>query len=309
MSFDYELINISEVKILAIIVSYNFERWIDRCLGSLKESLHPPDVIVLDNCSKDNTVERVKKEWPDVRLIANDENLGFGKANNMGISIALKEGYDAVFLLNQDAWIDQYTLGTLAECSEKFGEFGILSPVHCDGGGINLDYGFAACTHVADKRQLPYTSSPVECKFINAAFWFIPIRVIKNIGGFSPLFYHYGEDKDYVNRIAYHGYKLGYVPTVFGCHDRAFRKTTESDFFRGERVYLLSEYLDINHGFCHCFAYSVLAELKKACVALLKLNFKYFWRFMGIANGMLIHTPRICRFRGIYKEKRPHFVD
>lgn len=49
------------MKILTIIVSYNFEKWISRCLNSLQASSHPTDIIVIDNCSKDRTVEIIKK--------------------------------------------------------------------------------------------------------------------------------------------------------------------------------------------------------------------------------------------------------
>ena len=99
------------MKILVIIVSYNFERWIDRCLNSLRQSEQQADVVVIDNASQDRTVSLIESRYPEVRLIKSKENLGFGRANNIGMKIALKEGYDAVFLLNQDAWIDAKVLG------------------------------------------------------------------------------------------------------------------------------------------------------------------------------------------------------
>lgn len=114
------------MKILTIIVSYNFEPWIDRCLGSLKASLQPTDTLVIDNGSSDRTVEILRKNYPEIRLIANHANLGFGKANNIGMQIALKEDYDAVFLLNQDAWIDPKTLGSLAQESLRHPDYAIL---------------------------------------------------------------------------------------------------------------------------------------------------------------------------------------
>ena len=87
------------MKVLVIIVSYNFERWIDRCLNSLRHSEYPIDVLVIDNGSKDQTIQRIKNDFPEIRLIESPENLGFGKANNIGMKIALEEGYQYVFLL------------------------------------------------------------------------------------------------------------------------------------------------------------------------------------------------------------------
>ena len=139
------------MKILTIIVSYNFEKWISRCLNSLKASSHPTDIIVIDNCSKDRTVEIIQKEYPQVRLIANSANLGFGRANNIGMQIAMKEGYDAVFLLNQDAWIGNDTLAVLAAQAVRHPEFGILSPVHLNGIGKELDKGFASYARLASR--------------------------------------------------------------------------------------------------------------------------------------------------------------
>ena len=65
------------MKILTIIVSYNFEKWIERCLGSLKASSHPTDIIVIDNCSNDRTVEIIKTQYTYVRLIENHANLAY----------------------------------------------------------------------------------------------------------------------------------------------------------------------------------------------------------------------------------------
>ena len=101
------------MRILVIIVSYNFESWIERCLGSLSESDYPVDTIVIDNGSKDHTIERIQTSYPHIRLIDNQSNLGFGKANNIGMQIALSEKYEAVFLMNQDTWIEPQTIQIL----------------------------------------------------------------------------------------------------------------------------------------------------------------------------------------------------
>jgi len=92
------------MKVSVIIVSYNFEQWIDRCLGSLRRSTSPISVIVVDNGSKDKTTQIIEKNYPEVHLIKTGANLGFGKANNIGIRYAMEQGADYFFLLNQDAW-------------------------------------------------------------------------------------------------------------------------------------------------------------------------------------------------------------
>ena len=296
------------MKILTIIVSYNFEKWISRCLNSLKASSHPTDILVIDNCSKDQTVEIIQKEYPQVRLIANSANLGFGRANNIGMQIAMKEGYDAVFLLNQDAWIGNDTLAVLADQTVRHPEFGILSPVHLNGSGKDLDKGFASYARLASIKNLSDGQDPIVCPFINAAFWFIPVSTLRKVGGFSPLFYHYGEDKDYINRLHFHQYQIGYLPTVYGCHDREFRKVSFDGFCRAERVYLLSEYTNINYRFTQAFAYGILAGIKKLILSFLRGNLKYAKGYISIVATLLAQSKAVIQVRKQTKQNYASYL-
>lgn len=213
------------MKVTVIIVSYNFEQWITRCLDSLRASTAPLSVVVVDNASADGTVQTIQQHYPEVHLIETGANLGFGKANNIGIEYAIEQGAEYCFLLNQDAWIDKHTVEVLVSLSQKYPSYGVLSPVHLNGQGDKLDFGFATYSGLKTKEQLTAIKEDlVKTRFVNAAFWMIPTTVLNVVGGFSPLFYHYGEDIDFINRLTYHGYLLGYSPNVFGCHDRENRK-------------------------------------------------------------------------------------
>lgn len=295
------------MKVLVVIVSYNFECWIDRCLNSLRRSEHPVDTIVIDNASQDRTTAIIEQQYPEVRLIRNKKNLGFGGANNIGLQIALREGYDAVFLLNQDAWIDKQTIGTLLDVSKACPQYGILSPVHLTGRGDQLDRGFATYTKLQSPDRLP-AYPIIEAPFINAAFWMIPTPVLRVVGGFSPLFYHYGEDKDYINRLKFHGYLLGYSPNVFGCHDREYRQVTRDAFFRSERVYLLSEYANINRPFAKAFGYGVLAGIKKAMQSLLRGKGKDAISYLGITGKLVMRTREIASIRKETSYQQANFI-
>lgn len=296
------------MKILTIIVSYNFERWMKPCLESLTRSVHPTDVLVIDNGSTDRTVSLLRESYPWVRLIANGENLGFGRANNIGLRLALDEGYDAAFLLNQDAWVGPDALGILAERAERHPAFGILSPVHLNGAGNGLDKGFAQYVGCPRREDLPADKDVVEAPFVNAAFWFIPARTLRTVGGFSPLFYHYGEDKDYINRLHRHGLKVGYAPQAFGCHDREFRPVSREAFFRSEYVYLLSEYANLNRSFSGAFAYSVLACVKKALQAFARLKLKDGCTYLRLTAKLSARTCEAVRIRRETEQAGAHFL-
>lgn len=291
------------MKTLVIIVSYNFECWMDRCLGSLRRLKPLADVLVVDNASQDRTVSLIEELYPEVRLIRSPKNVGFGRANNIGMQIAIREGYDSVFLLNQDAWIEPDTLQTLNRLSEKYPEYGILSPVHLTGSGNRLEHGFACYTGLEDLEELDNERELVPLFFVNAAFWLIPVRVLKQVGGFCPLFSHYGEDVDYVNRLRHRGYRVGYSPCVRGCHDREHRKESWESILYSEEVYLLTEYVNINRPFYAAFGYGVLAGIKKAWNHLLDRSFASCIAYLNITARLLASTGKVLYYRKLNRSR------
>ena len=144
-------------------------------------------------------------------------------------------------------------------------------------------------------------SEPVAVPFINAAIWLIRTEVLKKVGLFAPIFYHYGEDKDMANRMAYYHYKIGYVPTVFACHDREFRQPTRERFFHTEKVYHLSEYTNPNHNFGTACAHCILAVGKKVLSAFLKGKWKDAGAYIKIGNTLLLQTKAVIHARSISK--------
>ena len=116
------------MKILTIIVTYNGLRWYERCLGSLQSSTIPVDVMVVDNASQDGSADWIAEHYPEINLIRSDKNLGFGQANNIGMRYALDNGYDYVFLLNQDAWLHTNDcIERLVQAAENHPEYMIMS--------------------------------------------------------------------------------------------------------------------------------------------------------------------------------------
>ena len=215
-------------KIYIIIVTYNAMKWAERCFSSLRQSSVPVTAIVIDNGSADGTQEYIKTHFPEVDFIQSEENLGFGKANNIGIEKAYKEGADFFYLMNQDAWLYQDSLEKLLEIYGQYPdkkEIGILSPMHIDGTEKLLDIFLDKYIAINFETRLisdlyfqnlkPY----YEIKFINAAHWLIPKDTIEVVGGFNPYFFHYGEDVEYVNRVIFHKKKTLLVPASKVVHD------------------------------------------------------------------------------------------
>ena len=212
-------------NIFAVIVTYNGMQhdWIEKCLKSLEQSTMPVTAIVVDNNSTDGTREYVPKHFPDAVWFPQEKNLGFGQANNLGIKYALENGADYILLLNQDATIHPDALKLLTDASD--GE-SLLSPVHLNGDGTKLDEMFSYSVHKAGGTLLDdiLTKKPMAKGYsvgeICAACWLLPANVVRKIGGFNPLFYHYGEDNNYYQRLVYHNVKTLLVPAATMCHDR-----------------------------------------------------------------------------------------
>ena len=218
-------------KVFAIVVSYNGMQWYDRCLSSLQESEAPVQILVIDNASTDGSSHYIKQHFHDVILIDNKENLGFAKANNIGIRYAIDHGADYVFLLNQDAWVEKSTLTELLKSFEENENVGIASPVHLNGDYTALDHGFVNymggdfTSDAFFHRIKTYYERP----FLNAAAWLIKRSCLETVGGFDTLlFCHYGEDDNYCQRVLYHGFKIVVCTRCTICHDRENRK--EGDY-------------------------------------------------------------------------------
>lgn len=206
-------------EILVIIVTYNGRQWTDRCLGSLRTSEVPVDVVVVDNGSSDGSIEYIRSAFPEVKVICTGKNLGFGQANNIGFKMALDDGYGYVYLLNQDAWIEPDTIRKLKDAWQP--GFGILSPIQRDADG-NPDANFwKKCGTFVENAA---GRTIVEVPFVMAAHWLINRDTLLKVGGFSPVFHQYGEDDNYIDRLHYHGLKVGVVCNASAVHDRGERR-------------------------------------------------------------------------------------
>ena len=205
-------------EILVIIVTFNGMRWLEKCIGSVRASTVPADILAIDNGSTDGSVEWLQGHG--VEVVRNSSNLGFGAANNIGLRRALEEGYSCAYLLNQDAWVRPDTFGKLISAFEH-GPYGILSPIQYDAGGKKMDKQFSKrCRRVIRRHN---GETVVEVPFVMAAHWMISRGCLMKTGGFSPAFTQYGEDDNYIDRARWYGWKCGVVPEAGAVHDRADR--------------------------------------------------------------------------------------
>lgn len=223
---------IKKALVTSIIVTYNGSKWIEKCINSLIETqIQSHNIIIVDNHSTDNTLSILKTKFYDkVYLIEEKTNHGFGKANNIGLKIAKEIDSQHVFLLNQDAWLtDNLSLKKLIETQSQNPNYGIISPIHVNTNGQvdKLFHSFLSkkqqthlsiCIDNAAKKELLPTN------YINAASWLISNKCLMTVGGFMPIFEHYGEDNNYCDRVLMSGLSIGIATNVKIVHDRGKRK-------------------------------------------------------------------------------------
>ena len=187
-----------------------------------------PQILIVDNASTDNTLEIVSKNFRNVEIIKSEENLGFGKANNIGLKKVLEKEIDYAFLLNQDAWIDKNCITELVSIAAKNKEYGILSPFHFNWEGTKIDSYFLRmanpndCPNFLNDTLMKAQNEVYDIKFIHAACWLITKNCLQKVGGFDPLFFHYGEDNDLAARVILKQLKIGICPRTSVYHLGAF---------------------------------------------------------------------------------------
>ncbi|WP_055105988.1 glycosyltransferase family 2 protein [Paenibacillus ihumii] len=221
-----------------IIVSYNTCRLTLDCLQSVFDSrtAYQYEVFVVDNASADDSVEAISRDFPQVILIANEENTGFARANNQAMEAANGR---YVLLLNSDTIIQPDTLQTMVSLMDERPDLGaagckIILPdgsldKACRRGfptpsaSFYYAFGFSRLfpnTPRFNQYQLGYLDPneayPVDC--LMGAFMLVRREVIQQIGGLDETFFMYGEDVDWCYRIKEAGWGIQYEPATYIVH-------------------------------------------------------------------------------------------
>jgi len=296
-------------EVFVIIVTYNGKKWLDHCLGSLRSSHIKVHTIVVDNASMDGTADYIEQHYPEVELIRAAENLRFGGGNNIGLRKVLVANAPYVFLLNQDAWIEPDTLDKLVQVQRENPKYGILSPVHFHGSKNELEIKFAEYASPVNTPNLlsdlfvGNVKSVYSTTFVNAAAWLISNVCLREVGGFNPLFSHYGEDEDYVNRCRFKNFKIGIVPSAIIFHDSDFDWSKIEFNSVRNIIFNLIPLANVNHRFRSAYLLFLKKSFDELSGYLLFRKFKKFsvrhrafWKTISM-------TTQIIKFRRMSQQQ------
>lgn len=276
------------MKLSIVIVSYNAPKHLEICLDSCQEALKncEGEIIVVDNNSSEIDFESLKKIYPTIKYLLQTENLGFAKANNIGVENALG---DYILILNPDTIIPEDIFPKLIDFHQSKDKIGLIGVRLIDTNG-NF--------HPESKRNIPtaknsfsklfqrlnkstsnnYYKLEVDefetapCEILVGAFMFTTKQIYQEIGGFDARYFMYGEDIDISYSAELAGYTNYYKGDITVLHYKG--ESTKRDkkyfkiFFEAMMIFLAKYYKD------NWLNYQVLRTgiAVKYCVEMIKFN-------------------------------------
>jgi GT2 family glycosyltransferase/glycosyltransferase involved in cell wall biosynthesis len=212
-------------KVSVVILNYNGRRHTEICLQSLSEIDYPQEqveIIVVDNGSKDDSVDMIKRNFPGVRVLENEENFGFARAANQGAAVA--QGEYVVFL-NNDMRVDRKWLTALVEAINSEKRVGCVGSAIMSWDGSAIDFMGRTddmfSLSVDPAFPPPRTSVAVHTEpllFVSGGSAMFRRHAFDEVGGFDPDFFMYHEDVDLGWRLWLRGYKCLLAPGSVAYH-------------------------------------------------------------------------------------------
>jgi GT2 family glycosyltransferase len=220
-------------KVAVVIVSWNTRELLARAIQSVALDVQPPHrIYVVDNASTDGSPDWVAAAHPEVVLIRNGRNLGFGQANNLAFAASV-EPY--VLLLNSDAELCDGALATMLETLRQHPGTGVVGARLCNPDG-SFQGSFANFPSLMQEllllsglaRRLMGRSFPSQPEsrsqraqvvdWVGGACMLVSREAIDAIGGFDPDFHMYSEETDFCRRLKSAGFATRYCPSAVALH-------------------------------------------------------------------------------------------
>ncbi len=254
----------SPLSLTIVIVAWNCRDELEDCLQSLESGLSDVPVYVVDNASSDGTREMVRHRFPNVRLVANDANLGFGPAHNIVLR-AVQTDFALILnpdtILNRDAVIrchdailQDVRIGVVS--CRLIGEDGLLRPGNIRAlpdlmttfrDELLISWLWRMLSSNREERAIKRHTRPFEVEVVSGAFMYIRTVAGREVDFFDDDIFLYGDDTDLCYRLRQAHWKVFYVPDASIIHlgARSTAKASERalyQFYRSEDHYFRKHY-------------------------------------------------------------------
>lgn len=244
-----------------IIVNFNTRDFLKDCINSIKQKTLriSYEIIVIDNASVDGSVEMVRNEFHDVIIIEAGSNLGFGRANNLGVETA--RGEYLLFLnsdtrLVNDAIFELYSfMSNHSECGIAGGNLTDFSGNPAHSFGMRFPGPFSDIARIfpetrhgpgVTKHEYNVTGKPKKIAYVTGADLMINRSLFLDIGGFDPDFFMYFEETELTHRVHAKGFFVYSVPSAMIMHFKGGSLTrldgVKSIVYKSKYLYMLKVY-------------------------------------------------------------------
>jgi GT2 family glycosyltransferase len=225
-----------------IIVTYNPGEIVVGCLTSVFAACAglAAEIIVVDNCSQDGTLERIQQAFPAARFIANPDNLGFAAANNVGLKAATGK---YLLLLNPDVVVEPDAFRQMIDYLAASPGVGIVGPRTFTGQGqiaesangaytpLGILWQFWGLKHLFPlnrvRQQAALATAPLPVAWVQGSCLMFRREVYEAIGGLEAGFFMFCEEPDFCDRAARAGWQTAYLPQARVTH---YESTTVSRY-------------------------------------------------------------------------------
>ena len=247
-------------RLAIVIVNFNAREWLQRCLRTVyaQEIIDEMEVVVVDCASTDDSVAFVRREYPTCALIASDENLGFGRGNNVG---AKQSSAPILLFLNPDTEVEPGALAELLSFMEEHPEYGAAGGRIYDGDGeLERSAGTwpTVFSLVLDRllARWPILRSGLEHRahhywnygewrevgWVTGAYLWVRRDAFERLSGFDRDIFMYYEDVDLCYRIREMGLQICFFPgaTIMHYRNKAPVEDTRRKHMMYNGLYLFS---------------------------------------------------------------------
>jgi GT2 family glycosyltransferase len=259
-----------------IIVSWNARKHLVNCLNSiLANERGRCEIIVVDNNSTDGSPEMVESQFPHVKLIRNKENLGFARANNIGIRVCTGR---YICLINSDVIVLDGCIDKLMEFMSKNPSIGMAGPrilnpdhslqfscFHFPGIRNNLSQALGLNklfpkSPFFSEQTMKYWAHDCERKVdvLNGCFWIVRREAIDKVGLLDEKFFFYGEDIDWCKRFNDAGWDVKFYPGAEAIHFGGASSGNAPVRFYIELQKADLQYWEKHHGLFGRYAYAMI---------------------------------------------------
>ncbi|KAB8155402.1 glycosyltransferase [Kordia sp. TARA_039_SRF] len=234
------------MKLSVVILNYNVRYFLEACIRSVEAAVAGmnAEIIVVDNNSPDDSCDMMRNTFPNIQLIANNENVGFAKANNQAVKVAKGE---YVCILNPDTIVAEDTFTQLLKFAESTENVGSIGCKLIDGSGAflpeskrNIPTPMVSVKKIIGSKTSGYYSNLNENEIgkvdiLVGAFMLMKKSVYDQVGGFDEDYFMYGEDIDLSYKIKKAGFQNYYYGKTTVIHYKG--ESTLKDKTYAKRFY------------------------------------------------------------------------